>query len=311
MVKQSQDNRQRAADETPTPTPVILDQEEQSFLDILNAHRQSLGLQPLTTSAALSDAAQWMSDDMVQTGVLPPDHIDSLGRTLDQRIAAFGYTNPLKLSENLASCQDTGQSAFDVWINSTTGHKEVMEDPAITEIGVGRSFSSSLGVWLWTTDFGDQASPTDTPTPTLTPTGTLTPTVTPTSTNTPTPTTAGAPAPQATNTPTPTPSPTVQATLTQAPTGTLTPTATTVPLVGATATPTPTAPQQQPQTPSQTPTTPPVATATFTPSPTQLPPINTYTPTPTIAQPGGVLQTVGIIGGIIIIVLGGIFLLIL
>lgn len=330
LVKQNQDNRQRAANDTPTPTPIILDQEEQNFLDILNAHRQSIGLQPLTVSLELSNAAQWMSDDMVQRGIVPADHVDSLGRTLNVRIAAFSYLDPLKLSENLAKCQDTGQSAFDTWLASTTGHKEVMEDPAFKDIGIGRSFSSSLGVWFWTADFGLQAAPTDTPTPTptgtltptltptMTPTGTLTPTLTPTFTLTPTPT--NTPIPTATNTPIPTATNTPTPTMTSTPTPTSTPipTSTPTPPPGTTSTPTsqPTSTPIPTQRPSATPTpiaptaTPVVVAAASTPTPTPLPPINA-SPTPTLAATGGTLQTIGIIGGVLIFIAGGIFLLIL
>lgn len=311
LVRQNQDIRQRAAD----------DQEEQNFVDILNAHRQSLGLGTLTVNQQLSDAAQWMADDMVQRNELPADHVDSLDRTLDQRLAAFGYTSPLKISENIARCEATGQSAFDTWLGSTTGHKEVMEDPDFTEIGVGRS-QSSEGVWFWTADFGQPPAPTDTPTststPTMTPTGTLaptlTPTPTPTGTLTPTPTATIAPTtaplvststptqiPTATTTPIPSPTPTRTPTPTQIPTGA--PTATPIPQSNATATPT--TPPAQSQSPTNT------IAPTYQPAPTSLPLIATNTPTPTIAQPGSMLQTIGIIGGIIIVVLGGIFLFIL
>lgn len=309
LVRQNQDVRQRAANDTPTPTPIILDQEEQNFLDILNAHRQGLGLQPLTVSAQLSSASQWMSDDMVQRDFLPPDHIDSLGRTLDQRITDFGYTGALKLSENIASCLETGQSAFDVWLASTAGHKEVMEDPDFTEIGIGRTQSQTSGVWYWTADFGKPASPTSTPTPT----NTLAPTQTPTGTLTPTPTSPPAQPQIPTATPTSinTPTPTNTLTPTKTPTGTLTPTLTPTQTPTGTLTPTltPTQTSTGTLTPMPTPTTLPLAQATATP--TQLPPLDTYTPTPTLAPTGGVIQTVGIVGGVIILILGGIFLFIL
>lgn len=287
LIRQSQDTRQRAADETPTPTQIILDQEEQNFVNILNAHRVSLGLGTLMVSQQLSDAAQWMSDDMVQRNELPADHVDSLGRTLAQRLAEFGYASPLKISENIASCEETGQSAFDTWLGSTSGHKDVMEDPDFTEIGVGRSLSPE-GVWFWTADFGKPPTPTSTPTLTMTPTETLTPTQTLTSTSTPTPTTAPL---NSTSTPTALPSliPSLTPTQVITPTrmSTTQPTATATPFISSTTTP------------------------TSTPNPTPLPLIGTNTPTPTIAQPGNILQSIGIIGGIIILVIGGIFVIIL
>jgi hypothetical protein len=125
-------------------------------------------------------------------------------------------------------------------------------------------------------------TPTPTPTATPTKTPTPTPTKTPTPTRTPTPTATKTPTPTATNTPT------------QAPTATLAPTQT----------PTPT------QEPTLTFTPTPSPFDQITNAPTPLPPINTYTPTPTLAPAGSITQTIGIIGGIIIVVLGGIFLLV-
>ena len=57
---------------------------------------------------------------------------------------------------------------------------------------------------------------------------------------------------------------------------------------------------------------PPTPTLQITNTPTPQPiflPTATYTPTPTIVQPGGIMQTIGIVGGIMIVVVGGILLL--
>jgi uncharacterized protein YkwD len=90
-------------------------------------------------------------------------------------------------------------------------------------------------------------------------------------------------------------------------------TPTTAPTNTPTATPTPTPTSTPTATPTPTPTLSPSATpsATLTPTATPDPLATVITPTPTIANPGGILQTAGILGGALIIILGGIFLLVL
>ncbi len=113
-----------------------------------------------------------------------------------------------------------------------------------------------------------------------------TPTPTPTNTPSPTPTATGTPSPTATPTNTPAPTNTPTATPTKPPV--------------ATNTPTPTRPPLATSTPTNTPT------VTNTPIPGV-----TYTPTPTMEAPGSVLQTVTLVGGIILTIIGGLVLFVL
>lgn len=313
MAQDPQCKKPSSVTTTVTPTQAVtgpsLDQEEWNFIQIINNHRSGLGLGQLKVSYKLTEAAEWMSNDMAQRNVLPMDHSDSLGRQFQVRIQSFGY-NASKMGENIAkTAQPTGQAVFNAWLASTMGHKEQMEASWATAIGIAKVQGSNG--WYWTADFGtslDQEltptptpSITETPTPTqatvtptsqvsITPTSTITPTITPTPTPTLPPTPTKTPTPSPTKTPTPTP--------TKTPTPSPTPTAT--PTLLPTATPT------------QTPTPIPTATPTPTPNPTlvaTLPPIVSPTPTPTITQPGGVAQAIGIIGGIFILIVGGVLLL--
>lgn len=321
LIKQQQDNRQRASgndtttpslSSTVTPTGTNLDSEEWKFLDIINQHRQSLNLTPLKVSKTLTDAAKWKSEDSASTNTL--NHVDSQGRNINQRLPAFGYNN-LPIGENIAMVFATAQSAFDVFYNACDGdqngnnctyeHRKNMEDSRWRAIGIARHVASNGQNWFWTTDFGAvvdaEITPTATPTATITPSTTTTTgpsttitqatgTLTSTPTNTLTPTPTNTPTPTATNTPTPTATSTPTPTLTNTPTPTQ---------IASTQTPTPTTAATV--TPTATPTTQPTATAT------DIPP----TATPTIAKPGGLIQTTTIIGGAILIIIGGIFLLVL
>jgi uncharacterized protein YkwD len=317
---------------TPTPTTTndaMLDQEEWNFIKIINDYRATFNLQPLKVSKTLYKAAKWMTEDMKNQQKL--NHIDSLGRNPWQRATAFGY--PGQASENAAvTSGGLAQSVFVAWRDGcdadstgkcTYAHREGMKGATDRAIGIARFPDPNGQNWWWTADFGPTLdaeitqtptpSVTNTPTPTATqvPTGTpttttsVTPTVvtlpTNTPTNTPTPTPTKTPTPTPTNTPTPTPSPT--------PTTPITPTPTVIvitqpPSPTPTNTPTP-AQGQASLTPTLSPTpTVVIATATNTPSPTSRP-----TATPTIAKPGGIAQTFGVIGGIFIVIVAGIFLL--
>ena len=321
LVRQNQDNRQRASGETPTatpsatltPTPVMLTSEEWNFVNILNTYRATFGTQPLKVSLNLTKAAKWMAQDMSAHQNL--GHVDSIGRDPAHRDVFFGYTASGTVSENAAYVLGlTGQEAFVAWRdgcdgdannqNCTYAHREGMKDPQMNAIGIGSySDPDNHHVW-WTADFGAVLDEEITPTPTSSITPTITTTVAPTTTDNPTVTTEPTiitlptlpPTATATPTNTPTPTPTNSPT----PTNTPQPTPTSTPTLVITITPTLTA------TPTATLTSTPTATPTMEPLATA-----TNSPTPTISKPGGVTVTVGIIIGIAIFIGGGIFLLIL
>ncbi len=326
LIKQQQDNRQRASgNETttpstaasPTPATKEVDSEEWNFLKLINDYRATFGLSPLKVSVKLTESSDWMSNDMATSGHL--DHVDSQGRNINTRIPSFGYNAP-HIAENIAWTGAIGQSAFDSWKNACDGdangsnctyaHREQMKDSQSVAIGIARIKDPSSNNWFWTTDFGsilDQEiiPPVLTPSTTLTvsPSTTTTVTTTASITQAPSvteatisPTNTSTPTPTNTSTPTPTNTPTPTATSTPTPTSTSTPTPT---LVASTQTPTPTTAATA--TPTATPTVPPTATAT------DIPP----TATPTLAKPGGLAQTATIIGGALLIIIAGIFLLVL
>ncbi len=119
-----------------------------AFLAILNNYRQQNGLGILQMSAALSKAAQWLSDDMSSKKYF--DHTDSLGRMFHIRIASFGYKFPI-VAENIAWGTDDPQTVFSRW-KSSPGHNANMLNPKYKVIGIGTA-ESRPGLY-WTTDFG-------------------------------------------------------------------------------------------------------------------------------------------------------------
>ncbi len=169
-----------------------LDGSEQQLLSLINAFRTANGVPALKASPNLSRAAAWMSEDQSSHGTF--SHTDSLGRSPFTRVQNCGYATS-GAGENLAYTS-SAQSAFNLWQNSTMGHRENMLNSRWTVAGIGHQGA------IWTADFGslddssqpwDQggggSNPTATNTPTPSPTtggGNATPTNSPTSpSNTP------------------------------------------------------------------------------------------------------------------------------
>jgi uncharacterized protein YkwD len=129
-----------------------LDPEELAFLDLLNQYRAENQLEPLRASIALTNAAQWMSDDMAQKNYF--SHTDSLGRSVSVRIGEFGYSYNTWWGENIAAGNSSALGTFTQWKNSA-GHNSNMLNPNYRVIGIGRSYNANAAYrWYWTTDFG-------------------------------------------------------------------------------------------------------------------------------------------------------------
>jgi len=195
----------RAAGQTP-----LLSGEEQTLLEYINDYRIQNGLNPLTVSSTLTEAARWMSQDMGDKDYF--SHTDSLGRDSFQRMAASGYDCEAYntwCGENLAAGISSGGETFGLWRNSP-GHNGNMLNPNYVVAGIAAVFNeNSTYGWYWTLDLGgfDDGGQ---PPPTATPEATATP---PPPTPTPPP-------------PTPPPSPSPTETVPPAPTETLVPTET-------------------------------------------------------------------------------------
>jgi uncharacterized protein YkwD len=129
----------------------ILDSEEAKFLDLINTYRAQNGLSPLALSATLSQAAQWMSDDMASNDFL--DHTDTDGRDPFTRMQDFGYSAN-SMGENVAAGNADAQATFTQWKNSPP-HNANMLNATYQAIGIGRAQGGTYG-WYWTNDFGSK-----------------------------------------------------------------------------------------------------------------------------------------------------------
>jgi uncharacterized protein YkwD len=134
-----------------------LDEQEQEFLRILNEYRVTNGLSQLSVNVALTQATNWMSQDMAAKDYF--SHTDSLGHDPFERMDAFGYNYNTWKGENLAAGGDTAEWALDLWKNSP-GHNANMLNPNFKVIGIARGCGPNATYgWYWATDFGGYQEP--------------------------------------------------------------------------------------------------------------------------------------------------------
>jgi len=160
-------------------------------IQLVNAHRASLGLRQLVVVPALQASAEWKARHMAKYGYMAhADPAPPVDRTTADRMSACGYTS--SWGENIAYGYPTAESVVTGWLGSP-GHKANIENASFAGIGSGAAVSASGQVY-WAHTFGtstDGVPPAPAPSPTPTPTPT------------PAPAPPGTPAPK----PPPTPGP--------------------------------------------------------------------------------------------------------
>jgi uncharacterized protein YkwD len=129
----------------------------QHLLDLINEKRAAVHCPAVTGDDQLRAAADRHAVDMrdhpsVRTD---PMHIGSDGSTVDQRIAAAGFTPVSRIGEVMYSAigppKNTAEANVDWWMNSPP-HKAIIETCAFTHAGVGLLYPGGKD-WFSTVDF--------------------------------------------------------------------------------------------------------------------------------------------------------------
>lgn len=142
-----------------------LDQGASLAVGLINEHRRSNGLPPLTASPTLGAAALVQSQDMADNDF--SDHVGSDGSSPEDRMRAAGYPvdEAGAVGENIywgGTGLETAEDAFAFWLSSP-GHNANMLNPAFQAIGVASVSNPATGKTHWTTTFGGVADATAEP----------------------------------------------------------------------------------------------------------------------------------------------------
>jgi uncharacterized protein YkwD len=125
-----------------------------AVLDLVNAHRRTLGLGPLRISATLTAAAVWKARHMARYHYMSHDDpAPPVARSPFDRIRACGYSGAA-MGENIAEGFPTPASVMQAWLNSP-GHRANIEGRQYAAIGIGAAADGSGAVY-WTQDFGSR-----------------------------------------------------------------------------------------------------------------------------------------------------------
>lgn len=239
QLRQQQSTKSKASSPvqncTVTPAQLTISTEEQKLFDDINQYRQQHNLQPLTWSPVLTQAATWLSNDMLAHNAL--SHTDSLGRNAATRLTQCGNQETNLIGENIDSGNSDPSALLASWEHAPAQNANLL-NASFTEIGISLATGSAQTQAAWTINLaGPAPTATTVPSPTtnLTPIASASPTVKPstsvTITLTPTISLSKTPTPSPSKAPTPTVkvSPTIAMTSTPTPTENLTPVATRVP----------------------------------------------------------------------------------
>lgn len=134
-----------------------VDDEELAAIEAINQVRVGLGLTSLRLSPILTDAAEWMAQDLASRDTI--DHTDSLGRSMGDRVHSFDYPTNASIRENLVvgTNVDTGAEAVDLWQNSA-GHKANNEAADVSVAGIARVHAPGTTYqWFWVLNLGSVA----------------------------------------------------------------------------------------------------------------------------------------------------------
>ncbi len=139
---------------------------EQQVVDLVNQERTSRGLNPLTLSAGLTNAARYQAADMSQDNYFSHDTFDRVGGNLVKKCGPWeriaNYYSGAN-GENAAAGYTSPQAVMDGWMNSS-GHRSNILNPSTVSIGVGFYQGSGDYGYYWVQDFGTTVDTTSSPT---------------------------------------------------------------------------------------------------------------------------------------------------
>lgn len=102
---------------------------ELEIMELVNSHRKSIDLDPLTTLNIVSSVAVGHTDYMIKVGQINHDNFAQRAEKLMQDAAA------LKVAENVAYGFNSAEGVLAGWLNSPS-HKKIIESENFTHFGI-------------------------------------------------------------------------------------------------------------------------------------------------------------------------------
>lgn len=108
---------------------------ESDILELVNAHRSSIGLTTLTKMDLVSGVSDGHTEYMIETGQISHDNFDERAQELMDKAGAKS------VGENVAYGYTTAESVVKGWLNSPE-HKAIIENPNYTHFGISTEANS-------------------------------------------------------------------------------------------------------------------------------------------------------------------------
>ncbi|REE80662.1 uncharacterized protein YkwD [Lutibacter oceani] len=108
---------------------------ETEILNLVNEHRQNLGLKSLTTLNIISGVADGHTGYMIEKGVVNHDNFNQRSETLINNAGAKS------VGENVAFGFNSAQGVLNGWLNSEE-HKKIIENENYTHFGISTDSNS-------------------------------------------------------------------------------------------------------------------------------------------------------------------------
>lgn len=121
-----------------TTNAIVYSSIESEILDLVNDHRISIGLSPLTPLSIISSVADGHTDYMIEAGKISHDNFPQRSETLMKNAKAK------LVGENVAYGYSTAAGAVNGWLNSE-GHKAIIENPNYTHFGISTEACKTTG----------------------------------------------------------------------------------------------------------------------------------------------------------------------
>jgi uncharacterized protein YkwD len=135
-------------------SPTVIASENAAFIDrvvkLINAARRQEGLEPLSPTTSLMEAAQRQARAMAEAGRL--SHTAPDGSTVEGRVQAAGYSGWTAVGEVVAAGLASPEAVVAEWLASPE-HRARLLGPAYRELGAGYFCLSdtTYGHW-WVVD---------------------------------------------------------------------------------------------------------------------------------------------------------------